>query len=143
MTTNFLCAHCGDATMNRRHDDGQVGGDHYSRMDVTPWEFLASCLTPEEFRGYLKGEAIVYLARERAKGGPVDVGKARHTLQRLEALDYTEAVRPKANAKFLDGRWVDDGAGKQRTAPIVPECVSCAGKPCQRMDACSYDHTGL
>jgi hypothetical protein len=112
--------------MSRRHDDGQVGGDHYSRMDVTPWEFLASCLTPEEFRGYLKGEAIVYLARERAKGGPVDVGKARHTLQRLEALDA--ALAPPAPITLF---------------PLAPEvkaaCTACAGQPCRRMGNCPYE----
>lgn len=70
-----------------RLDDKQVGGSHYSGMKITPWEFLESCLTAEEMRGYLKGEAIVYLAREAAKGGPADVSKARHVLQKLEELD--------------------------------------------------------
>ena len=67
----------------RRLDDAQVGGTHYSAMQVTPWQFLEACLTPEEFRGYLKGEAIVYLARELQKGGRQDVAKAAHVLQKL------------------------------------------------------------
>lgn len=70
----------------RRLDDNQVGGDHYSKMEITPWEALQAWLTPEEFRGYLKGEAIVYIARELAKAGPVDIGKARHVLQKLEEV---------------------------------------------------------
>jgi hypothetical protein len=77
--------------MTGRLDDQQVGGTHYKEMAVTPWEFLQSCLTREELRGYFKGEAIVYLAREGAKGGAVDVSKARHVLQRLEELDATTA----------------------------------------------------
>ena len=66
-----------------RLDQQQVGGDHYSKLAITPWEALQAWLTPEEFRGYLKGEAIVYLARELSKNGPQDVAKAAHVLQKL------------------------------------------------------------
>jgi guanylate kinase len=43
-------------------------------------------LTPEEFRGYMKGTAIAYLAREQDKGGMLDIKKAGHTLQGLVEL---------------------------------------------------------
>ena len=43
-------------------------------------------LTPEEFRGYMKGTAIAYLAREQDKGGMLDIKKATHTLQGLTEL---------------------------------------------------------
>jgi hypothetical protein len=76
---------------SRRIDDGQVGGDHYKAMAITPWQFLESCLTPEELRGYFKGEAIVYIARELSKGGALDISKARHVLQKLEAIDANAA----------------------------------------------------
>jgi len=72
-----------------RLDEDQVGGSHYRDMDVTPWQFLESALTPEEMRGYLKGEVIVYLARERQKGGREDMRKAAHTLAKL--LEVTAA----------------------------------------------------
>lgn len=81
---------------NNRLDDQQVGGDHYKKLAITPWEALEAWLTPEEFRGYLKGEAIVYIAREASKAGPVDISKARHVLQRLEEFDrqrYGHTVR--------------------------------------------------
>ncbi|MGL5936163.1 MAG: DUF3310 domain-containing protein [Cetobacterium sp.] len=61
----------------------QVGGEHYRTLAVQPWDALRAWLTPEEFRGYMKGNAIVYLARERAKGGATDIGKAEHYLQKL------------------------------------------------------------
>jgi hypothetical protein len=61
----------------------QVGGDHYSAMQVQPWEAMEAWLTPEEYRGYHKGVAIGYLARERQKGGDEDIKKAIHHLQRL------------------------------------------------------------
>lgn len=69
--------------------DTQVGGDHYKTMgDFQPWDVLQHWLTPEEYRGYQKGVAIAYLARERQKGGDQDIKKAAHHLQRLiEAIE--------------------------------------------------------
>lgn len=62
----------------------QVDGDHYLAMgDYQPWHVLQHWLTEEEFRGYMKGTAIAYLARERAKGKEKDIEKAAHTLQAL------------------------------------------------------------
>lgn len=62
----------------------QVGGDHYRQMTVQPWDALKAWLTPEEYRGYQKGTAISYLARERSKGGDIDIRKAIHHLIKLE-----------------------------------------------------------
>lgn len=62
----------------------QVGGDHYKDMgEYQPWDVLKAWLTPEEYRGYQKGVAIAYLARERKKGGDQDIKKAAHHLQKL------------------------------------------------------------
>lgn len=67
--------------------DVQIGGDHYKKLgDYQPWEVLKRWLTPEEFRGYMKGTAIAYLARERDKGGDMDIEKSKHTLEGLLAL---------------------------------------------------------
>ena len=61
--------------------DTQIGGDHYKKLgDYQPWEVLRRWLTPEEFRGFMKGTAIAYLAREKDKGGTQDIEKAMHTL---------------------------------------------------------------
>lgn len=76
----------------------QVGGDHYKKMGgFQPWQVLRAWLTPEEFRGYMKGTAIAYLAREQDKGGLQDVGKAAHTLvAMLELLGCDDAGQPLA-----------------------------------------------
>lgn len=67
--------------------DMQVDGDHYKKLGAyQPWEVLRHWLTPEEFRGYMKGTAIAYLAREQDKGGDQDIRKACHTLQGLIEL---------------------------------------------------------
>lgn len=78
--------------------DTQVGGDHYKKMgDHQPWVVLKAWLTPEEFRGYMKGTAIAYLARELDKGGMQDIAKAAHTLDALVELsgESTSAPSPK------------------------------------------------
>lgn len=65
----------------------QVGGDHYKKLGAyQPWEVLARWLTSDELRGFAKGTAIAYMAREREKGGIEDIEKAIHTLQIYLAL---------------------------------------------------------
>jgi endo-1,4-beta-mannosidase len=62
--------------------DQQHGGEHYKKFgDYQPWLVLKAWLTPEEFRGYMKGSAIAYLARELDKGKDLDIKKAMHFLQ--------------------------------------------------------------
>jgi len=73
----------------------QVGGSHYKDMEVQPWQAMEAWLTPEEYRGYHKGVAIAYLAREQQKGGLDDIKKAIHHLQRL--VEVTDGPTPKAD----------------------------------------------
>ena len=61
----------------------QAGGDHYLYMSVQPWEAMEAWMSAEAFRGYLRGNAIKYLARCDAKGGIEDIRKAQHYLDRL------------------------------------------------------------
>jgi len=69
--------------------DTQVGGTHYKDMgNAQPWEVLSKWLSPTQFKGYLLGEAIAYLARVNikdtpGKGGLQDIKKAHHTLTHL------------------------------------------------------------
>ena len=71
--------------------DVQEGGDHYKTMGAyQPWEVLRHWLTPEEFKGYMKGTAVAYLAREMQKGGMLDIRKAAHTLQGLVEIQGAE-----------------------------------------------------
>lgn len=65
-------------------NETQVGGDHYRKHGIyQPWDVLQHWLTPEEYRGWQKGVAIVYLARERDKGGDQDIEKAGHHIHKL------------------------------------------------------------
>lgn len=61
---------------------------HYTQGGVECIDALEAALTPEEFRGFTKGNAIKYLWRERNKGGREDLLKAQWYLNRL--LDITQ-----------------------------------------------------
>lgn len=77
---------------NVNADDRQVGGSHYKDMPLQPWDVMSAVLTPEEFRGYLKGNIIKYSMRAGRKDGSDDAGKAQHYRQKLaELLDSPEA----------------------------------------------------
>jgi len=66
-----------------RARDTQVGGDHYQKLAVQPWEAMEVWGSAEQFEGYLRHSAIGYLARYPDKGGVEDVKKAKHYLERL------------------------------------------------------------
>jgi hypothetical protein len=62
----------------------QVGGDHYhNKGTYQPWNVMESWMTPEEFKGFLKGNVIKYIARSEEKGGMQDLEKAQHYLAKL------------------------------------------------------------
>lgn len=61
----------------------QVDGDHYTTMDIQPWEVMESVLTPEEFIGFLKGNIIKYAMRAGRKEGTDDSAKAKHYARKL------------------------------------------------------------
>jgi len=63
-------------------DDMQVGGSHYQK-DVSPWKAMEAWMSKEQFIGYLRGNAIKYLARCDDKGGLEDLQKAQHYLAKL------------------------------------------------------------
>lgn len=64
-------------------NDRQEGGNHYRTKTFQPWDVMRDWFTPEEYRGFLKGNAIKYLAREASKGKIEDIKKARHYLDKL------------------------------------------------------------
>jgi hypothetical protein len=77
-----LCPTCGPASARVDHPQHYGGAEN-------PFEVikvLEVWLTPDEFRGFLKGNVIKYLARARMKGGTEDQAKAAWYAQRL--VDY-------------------------------------------------------
>ena len=57
--------------------------EHYRTGKIECIEAIEAALTPEEFRGYVKGNVIKYTWRERHKGGNQSLAKAVWYLQRL------------------------------------------------------------
>ena len=73
-------------------NDIQEGGNHYKEMKIQPWDAMEAWLSPNQFRGFLLGSAIAYLARVNTKGvegkgGVQDIKKARHYLDKIIELD--------------------------------------------------------
>lgn len=71
-------------------DATQVGGNHYASKAVQPWAAMEAWMTPEAFKGFLRGNAIKYLARSDDKGGIEDLKKARHYLDKLIQTEEAE-----------------------------------------------------
>lgn len=65
--------------------------EHYNSGDIECIDAIRAALTPEEFRGFCKGNMIKYAWRERHKGGDESLEKARWYLD--TALLATEAAR--------------------------------------------------
>tara|TARA_R100000315_G_C5234694_1_gene146093 strand:+ start:924 stop:1325 length:402 start_codon:yes stop_codon:yes gene_type:complete len=63
-------------------DSYQVDGDHYTALAVRPWDAMQSWMTDDQFVGYLKGNAIKYIARMGKKNSS-DLQKAQHYMQKL------------------------------------------------------------
>lgn len=55
--------------------DRQVGGDHYKKVKIQPWEYIAA-----NDLDYWQGTILKYIHRWRDKNGLDDLEKARHTL---------------------------------------------------------------
>ena len=72
--------------------DRKKGPAHYTGLEIQPWDAMESWLTPEEFAGFLRGNAIKYLARAPHKGGVEDYRKAIHYLEKpVHVLSEREA----------------------------------------------------
>jgi hypothetical protein len=64
--------------------------DHYTSGNIECIDAIRSALTPEEFRGYLKGNIIKYIWRERLKGQNESLSKAGWYLDYLLLQDFND-----------------------------------------------------
>ena len=60
----------------------QVGGDHYSKLDIQP-----AVYAERNNLSYLQGNAIKYITRYKDKGGVEDLSKAMHCIKILIELE--------------------------------------------------------
>jgi hypothetical protein len=57
---------------------------HYTQGGIECIDAIQAALTPEEFRGYCKGNALKYTWRERSKGQDESLEKAIWYLERSQ-----------------------------------------------------------
>jgi hypothetical protein len=72
-------------------NDTQVGGDHYLKKTIQPWDAMEVWMSRDEFIGFLRGNVIKYCARCFDKQGLQDLKKARHYLDKL--IEFIEQKR--------------------------------------------------
>ena len=71
-----------DAYHTKIEDTEQVGGNHYSKLAIDPYEYsMVNSLNP------LQMNAIKYITRYPFKNGIEDINKAIHTLERLKKYE--------------------------------------------------------
>lgn len=68
-----------------KQDATQVGGNHYTKMAIQPYEYAH-----KNKLGYLEANVVKYVSRHGAKNGKQDLLKAIHSLQVLIELQYPE-----------------------------------------------------
>ena len=64
-------------------DDKVNHPNHYTSGKIEVIDFIKDQLTEEEFRGYIKGNLLKYISRERHKNGDEDLKKAQFYLNFL------------------------------------------------------------
>ena len=70
--------------------------DHYNRSKIQVIDFVEGSFTPDEHRGYLKGQVIKYIYRYRYKGTPIqDLIKARTYLDWLIEFENKSEREPR------------------------------------------------
>lgn len=75
----------------------QVGGDHYKKMKIQPWDLFSSIFNLDEQIGFYLGNVYKYLMRYDSKNGIEDLMKAKHYLEKL-----IEVKRGAASADVTD-----------------------------------------
>ena len=69
--------------MEEQTHDAVNHPSHYTTGGIECIDYIQEKLTPEEFRGFIKGNVIKYLTREQHKNGDEDICKAQWYLNRL------------------------------------------------------------
>ncbi len=67
----------------------QVGGDHYKKSSIQPWDYIVV----NEI-GFLAGNVIKYVSRYKKKNGLEDLKKARHYLEKLIEVESATPASP-------------------------------------------------
>jgi hypothetical protein len=80
---------------------------HYNQGSIECIEAMKIVLTPEEFRGYLKGNVFKYLWREKDKNGIEDIRKGKSYFDRLIDLVDESEQQKSADLQSLPAMPID------------------------------------
>lgn len=135
--------------MENKSHSRQVGGDHYQKKTVQPWDVMKEWMSREAFIGFLEGNVIKYLARYKDKNGVADLKKAAHYLEKLIEVNedvssigihsnkppYKDSFDPKRDLKY-DGLRSMEGLreGLTGVSPVL------RGGPCSSYHKDEYNH---
>lgn len=75
-------------------NETQIGGDHYRKHKIQPWDAYEEWLGHDGFVGNLRGNILSYLIRYKDKGGVADLKKARHDLDKLIEVESEPTQGP-------------------------------------------------
>lgn len=77
--------------------DRQIGGDHYKRMDIEPWDVVDTWPLDQRI-GYYRGGALKYLMRMGSKDESAEeIAKGQHYMEKL--LELLVEEMPKKRGK--------------------------------------------
>ena len=68
---------------NRAARQTQIGGDHYSKMNIQPIDFIT-----QNKLSFIQGNIIKYICRYKDKNGLQDLKKAQHYMNMLLEIEY-------------------------------------------------------
>ncbi len=91
-----------------------INPKHYRNGDIECIEAIRAALTPEEFRGYCKGNAIKYVWREGMKGGNESLQKANWYMDKAVSVSTQPQPAKPARAEELqaDDGWIEWRGGE-------------------------------
>lgn len=97
----------------------QMNGGHYEKLGIEPIEVMRQWFTPEELRGFYRGNILKYIGRYRNKGGMEDLRKAQWYLDELLKLESgsDEKKNIKCNNEQRDGATANASCEEMRGAP--------------------------
>ena len=72
-----------DHRPNCLHPDTINHPSHYTQGEIECIDAIKAALTPDEFRGYCKGNALKYIWRERHKGQDDSIAKAKWYMDKI------------------------------------------------------------
>ena len=75
------------ASLGTNNGDHVNHPNHYEQYSMETIEAIKGQSTPDEYRGFLKGNVMKYLARYRSKNGTEDLEKAQWYLETLHEYE--------------------------------------------------------